>query len=568
MAGTDAGPTGPNALYTLAGNRITGNSGDGGPPASAQLQYLTGVATDEVTSDFYIADTFNNRIRVVKSTTGIVSTVAGTGIAGFGGDGGHATLAQLCAPNSVAMDSTARLIYISDSLNYRIRMVNMSTGIITTVAGTGTFGYNGDGGLAMYASVSSIEQCAVEFSTGNLFMADSGDDRVRMITLSTGIITTVAGNGKTKYSGDGGLATSASLGNPTGIALDSSGNLYIADTDHFVIRMVLKSTGIITTIAGLAPSQGATSHYQSGGYGGDGGLAMATLLNYPTALAMDSNQGLLYIADTSNNVIRVVSMVSGIITTAAGSSMAGHSEDSGRAALVTLMGVAVDITTGTLYIPDVSNVVREVIQNVGTMSPSTPPANTSQTSQAPSPSSMTQTPSPSSMTQAPSPGRRSRSPSPPSKSQTPSPSSMSQAPSPSSMTQTPSRRRRSRSPSVSSMTQTPSPSSMTQAPSQRRKSRYPSPSPSRVPIAYFSPSLPPDVYFYSPSAPPDVYFYSPSAPPDVYFYSPSAPPDVYFYSPAAPPDVYYYSPSSSMNPSGPGNTILHELTALNTLCFI
>jgi hypothetical protein len=191
---------------------------------------------------------------------GLINTVAGTGTAGYSGDNGAATSAALYAPQSLAVDIYGN-IYIDDYFNNRIRLLNVSTGIITTVAGTGAAGYSGDGGSATSAKLNYPGGIAVDGS-GNIYIADSTNSVVRKVTASTGIITTVAGNGSIGYSGDGGAATSAELDEPLSVAVDTAGNIYISTFDNR-IRKVTKSTGIITTVAGNGTA----------GYTGDGGAA-------------------------------------------------------------------------------------------------------------------------------------------------------------------------------------------------------------------------------------------------------------------------------------------------------
>jgi sugar lactone lactonase YvrE len=277
----------------VAGGDKAGYEGDGGPATSAGLFNPHGVTVD-ASGNIYIADTGNNRIRMVTRSTGIVTTVAGDGSYGYKGDGGQATSTGLLNPYGVAVDASGN-IYIADTGDYRIRLVTSSTGIITTVAGDGTAGYKGDGGQATSAGLTYPYGVAVDAS-GNIYIADSYDNRIRLVTKSTGIITTVAGDGSYGYKGDGGPATSAGLSFPRGIALDASGNIYIADFYPNRIRMVMKSTGIITTVAGGG----------SYGYVGDGGPATSAGLSNPSSIAVDAS-GNIYIADTYNNRIRLVS---------------------------------------------------------------------------------------------------------------------------------------------------------------------------------------------------------------------------------------------------------------------
>jgi uncharacterized protein (TIGR03437 family) len=277
--------TAGGAITTIAGNGAAGYAGDNGAATSAQLNGPQGIAVD-AGGNVYVSDTQNARVR--KISGGNISTVAGNGTPGFGGDNGAATTAQLNVPIGLAVDS-ANNLYIADFTNNRIRMVSAG-GAITTLAGTGLSGYSGDGGPAAAAQLTTPLGVAVD-SSGNVYIADTGNNAVRKV--SKGTITTVAGNGYAGQSGDSGLATSANVGNPTGIAVDSGGNLYIADGSSRVRKVY--NTGFITTIAG-----GSTR-----GYTGDGGSAPFGTMNGPTWLALASN-GNLYVADSGNNAIRLL----------------------------------------------------------------------------------------------------------------------------------------------------------------------------------------------------------------------------------------------------------------------
>ena len=218
---------GEGDISTVAGGLI----GDGGPATGASLFSPNGVAAD-ASGNLYIADRGNHRIRRVDAANRTITTVAGTGTSGFSGDGGPATDAQLAELAGVAVDASGNL-YIADPFNHRVRRVDGASGVITTVAGTGTEGFFGDSGLATNASLNLPRSVAVDAS-GNLFIASI--DRVRLVDAATGVITTVAGTGASGFSGDGGPATRASLNAPNGVAVDSSGNLFIADFSNHRIR--------------------------------------------------------------------------------------------------------------------------------------------------------------------------------------------------------------------------------------------------------------------------------------------------------------------------------------------
>jgi trimeric autotransporter adhesin len=289
---------GTDVITTIAGDGTPGWVGDRRLATSAQLRFPYGVAVD-ASGNIYIADTVNNRIRKVTKSTGIISTVAGTGETRYSGDGGLATSAKVYSPTGVAVDASGN-IYIADAENHRIRMVTNpgSTGVISTVAGNGEFGYSGDGGLATSAQLNYPYGVAVD-ALGNIYIADGENHRIRKVTNpgSTGMISTVAGNGESGYSGDGVLATSSRLNSPFGVAVDASGNIYIADIHNNRIRMVTNpgSSGIISTVAG----DGA------GSFSGDQGLATSGQLNNPYGLCLDA-LGNIYIADTYNHRVRKV----------------------------------------------------------------------------------------------------------------------------------------------------------------------------------------------------------------------------------------------------------------------
>ena len=241
--------TGTGIITTVAGNGVRGSSGDGGHATAAQLSGPRGIALD-LAGNIYIADTNDNRIRMVTGSTGIITTIAGNGNSGYSGDNGTATAAQLNRPIGVAID-TAGNIYIADTNNNRIRMITISTGYIATIAGDGIYGYSGDDGPATAAHFDFPFGITLD-PTGNIYIADTYNNRIRMITISTGVITLIAGNGNSGYSGENGSATVAQLNTPTGVALDTAGNIYIADEGNDRIRMVTSSSPAPTSTPMLA----------------------------------------------------------------------------------------------------------------------------------------------------------------------------------------------------------------------------------------------------------------------------------------------------------------------------
>lgn len=320
LAFTGSAQTPPWSITTVAGTGNTGNNISAGQALDATLYYPSGVAVDG-DGNFYIADTRNNCVRKV-TPDGAISTVAGTGTAGFTGDGGPAVSAELSlqgiltSPNGLAVDRSGNL-FIADSGNFRVRKVDPN-GVISTVAGVGTFGFTGDGGLATSAEITAASGLAVDLA-GNLFMADTWNNRIRRVDAVTGIIDTVAnGNGsgcpqQTDTFGDGCPAADAKFYDPEGVSVDASGNLYISDTGYSLIRRVDANTGIVTRVAGKGPNYPT----YGGSYSGDGGPATKAGLNEPTAVAVASS-GDFYIADSNNCVIRKVTAATKIISTVAG----------------------------------------------------------------------------------------------------------------------------------------------------------------------------------------------------------------------------------------------------------
>ena len=318
------------ALITIAGG---GNrEGEDIPATDLALSLPLGAAAD-ADGHVYIADTGAHRIRRVDAVTGRITTVAGAGAAGFTGDGGPAVQARLERPQGVAVDDAGN-IYIGDTGNRRIRRIDAVTGNITTIAGNGTFGFDGDGGPAAAAVFGEIVALAAG-PRGGLYIADGldgqarGNNRVRRIDLESGAITTLAGDGDFSFGGDDGLAVEAGL-TVEDIAVDASGNVFIADFNNYRIRRVDAETGIITTVAGRGPVFGG-----GGAFSGDGGPAPDARLDLPGGVAVGAD-GTLYISDTGNNRVRAVDPGAGIIFTLAGTGNFGAAGDGGPAALAEL----------------------------------------------------------------------------------------------------------------------------------------------------------------------------------------------------------------------------------------
>jgi sugar lactone lactonase YvrE len=308
-------------ITTVAGNGIASSSGDGGPATSASVAFPIGVAVDPQ-GNIFVTDS-SDVVRRVDAGTGIITTVAGNGTSGFSGDGGPATSASLKFPEAVAVDPQDDL-FIADFPNQRIRRVDGTTGIISTVAGNGTSGFSGDGGPAISAELFQPWGVALD-AHGNLFIADEFNGRIRRVDAVTGIITTVAGDGDIAHSGDGGQATSAGIGNPFGVAVDAQGNIFISA--GWDVRRVDAVAGIISTVAGQIPPLL--------GFSGDGGPATSAGVR-SNGLVVDA-EGRLFIADAIDNRVRVVPLPPFVALAPAALSFSSQAEGTTSAAqIVTL----------------------------------------------------------------------------------------------------------------------------------------------------------------------------------------------------------------------------------------
>jgi hypothetical protein len=359
----------------------SGYSGNNGPATKALFYYAEGTA-EGPSGNLFVADSGNNVIRKINTATGVITTVAGNGqgagmVPGpYSGDGGPAIDAGLGSPFGVAVDHNGN-IYIADTFNSAIRKVTASTGIITTVAGNGTFGYTGDGGPATEAELSWPKSVALD-PEGNIYISDSSNAVIRKVTVSTGKISTIAGLGggcaaETDAFGDGCPAVDAYLEvagyitGTAGIAVDSKGNVFLADPDVETVREIHASTGIITVVAGISSNA-------SGGYSGNGGPAVDAQLSNPRDVKVDGS-GNVFIADAGNNIIREVSAATGKIGTVAGIQYAsgggkGIAPDTSPTAVTfdTPGYISID-PSGNVFITDINDFVVYKVYGIATPLP-------------------------------------------------------------------------------------------------------------------------------------------------------------------------------------------------------
>ena len=331
-------------MTTAAGTGKAGFSGDGGPAVSAQLNMPFDVAFDGQ-GNLFFSDTFNHRIRRIDHSSGTITTVAGTGQAGFSGDGGLAVQGQLNEPYGVVVDPSGNL-FVADRLNRRIRRIDGSTRVITTVAGDGTTAHSGDGGPGPKAGIIEPNGVALRRDGRVLYIADVAGNRIRGLDLASGAITTFAGTGRNRHDGDGGRADRASVAGARAIDVGADGSVFILERAGNELRIVSPDFGKVTTIAGIGPK----------GYLGDGGPAKSAAFNGPKELAVDA-AGNIWIVDTENHAIRFIDAATQRIGTVAGTGSPGGDGDGGSAIKARLdrpHGVAIG-PDGSCWIADTNN---------------------------------------------------------------------------------------------------------------------------------------------------------------------------------------------------------------------
>ena len=332
----------PGKIQTYVGTGEKGYAGDGGPADQALCTEPFMCDFDSAGNLFY-SESRNNVIRRVDKATGIVTTVAGNGEAGYSGDGGPATQATMREPYSLQVDRGNGDIYIIDRLNAVVRKVDAATGIISTVAGTGEQGYSGDGGPGHQAMFREPNDCFLD-GKGGLLIADIQDQRVRRLDLATGIINTFAGNGEKERAGDGKPALEASIMGARAVCMDSKGNTYICEREGNGVRKV-DANGVMSTVAGNGER----------GYEGDGGPALTATWGSPKAIRCDAQDNIV-VVDTENHAIRRIDAATGIVTTIAGGRLGGEGDGgpATEAGMDRPHGCGID-AQGNIFVADSNN---------------------------------------------------------------------------------------------------------------------------------------------------------------------------------------------------------------------
>jgi DNA-binding beta-propeller fold protein YncE len=329
-------------ISTIAGTGAQGYAGDGGTAIQALLNNPFDLAFDPG-GNLCFSDTFNHCVRRIDARSGIITTIAGAGERGFSGDGGAATRAQMNEPYGIVIDRSGNL-YIADRLNRRVRRVDGASGVITTLTGDGSGKFGGDGGPSIQAGLAEPNGLALDRDHARLFIADVADHRVRVIDLISGIISTFAGTGNGRHAGDGGPGASADIFGARAVALAPDGALYIMERQGSSIRRV--HDGIIETVAGTGAR----------GYAGDNHHAKHAVFNAPKEMAVDV-EGNIFVVDTENHAIRLIDARTWIVTTIAGTGEAGPDGDGGpadRAGLARPHGAVVG-PDGAVYVGDSEN---------------------------------------------------------------------------------------------------------------------------------------------------------------------------------------------------------------------
>jgi DNA-binding beta-propeller fold protein YncE len=330
-------------ITTAVGTGTRGFAGDGGPAPQALLNGPFDLSFDP-DGNLYFSDTFNHRIRRVDGRTGVIATVAGNGTAGYGGDGGPALAASFNEPYGIAV-ARAGNIYVADRHNHCVRQIDTAAGVVTTLAGTGTAGFAGDGGRAADARLVEPNGLGLDPGERRLFIADVADHRVRVVDLVRGRIATFAGTGEAAHSGDGGPAASAGVFGTRAVKVAADGRVYILERQGSTLRAVDPATLVITTVAGTGER----------GYGGDGGPARAALFDAPKEFALVPGGDIL-VVDTENHAIRRIDAATGIVQTIAGGRKGAEGDD-GPATMAGLgrpHGAVVG-PDGAVYIGDTEN---------------------------------------------------------------------------------------------------------------------------------------------------------------------------------------------------------------------